>query len=162
RLHPRAGAGGVEAGGSTSERVVKPVSLVINGRDVRAEIEPRLNLVDYLREHQYLTATHIGCEHGVCGACTVLIDGAPARSCLTCAVAADRAEITTLEGFESDAVMNILREAFAQSHGLQCGFCTPGMLMTARDILTRLPDADERRIRLELSGNLCRCTGYVG
>jgi carbon-monoxide dehydrogenase small subunit len=143
-------------------RVVKELSLVINGRSVKAQVEPRLNLVDFLREHQYLTATHIGCEHGVCGACTVLIDGMPARSCLTFAVAADRAAITTLEGFENDPVMNVLREKFSEHHGLQCGFCTPGMLMTARDIITRLPDADEKRIRLELSGNLCRCTGYVG
>jgi carbon-monoxide dehydrogenase small subunit len=141
---------------------VKALSLVINGRAVKAEVPPRLNLADFLREHQAMTATHVGCEHGVCGACTVLIDGAPARSCITFAVAANRAEITTLEGFEGDPVMDILREAFADNHGLQCGFCTPGMLMTGRDILTRLPDADEKRIRLELSGNLCRCTGYVG
>jgi carbon-monoxide dehydrogenase small subunit len=141
---------------------MKALSLTINGRSVQAQVEPRLNLADFLREHQALTATHIGCEHGVCGACTVWIDGAPARSCITFAAATDRAEITTLEGFENDPVMALLREAFAESHGLQCGFCTPGMLMTARDILTRLPDADEKRIRLELSGNLCRCTGYVG
>jgi carbon-monoxide dehydrogenase small subunit len=141
---------------------VKAFSLTINGRPVEAQVEPRLSLVDFLREHQYLTATHVGCEHGVCGACTVWIDGAPARSCITFAVAAEGAQVTTLEGFENDAVMNVLREAFAEHHALQCGFCTPGMLMTARDILTRLPDADEKRIRLELSGNLCRCTGYVG
>jgi aerobic carbon-monoxide dehydrogenase small subunit len=141
---------------------MKELSLVINGRSVTAEVEPRLNLVDFLREHQYLTATHIGCEHGVCGACTVLVDGVPARSCLTFAVAADRAAITTLEGFENDPTMNVLREKFSEHHALQCGFCTPGMLMTARDIVTRLPEADEKRIRLELSGSLCRCTGYVG
>jgi carbon-monoxide dehydrogenase small subunit len=141
---------------------MKAVAFTINGRSVKAQIEPRLNLVDFLREHQALTATHIGCEHGVCGACTVWIDGAPARSCITFAAAADGAEVTTLEGFEKDPVMGLLREAFADNHGLQCGFCTPGMLMTARDIITRLPDADEKRIRLELSGNLCRCTGYVG
>jgi len=143
-------------------RRVKELALVINGRNVTAAVEPRLNLVDFLREHQYLTATHIGCEHGVCGACTVLVDGVPARSCLTFAVAADRAAITTLEGFDNDPIMNVLREKFSEHHALQCGFCTPGMLMTARDIITRLPDADEKRIRLELSGNLCRCTGYVG
>ncbi len=142
--------------------VVKPLSLTINGRDVKAEIEPRLSLVDFLREHQFLTATHIGCEHGVCGACTILIDGVPARSCITFAKAADGAEITTLEGLESDPVMNVLREAFSEHHALQCGFCTPGMLMTSRDIVTRLPEADEKRIRLELAGNLCRCTGYAG
>ena len=141
---------------------MKELSLTINGRRVRAQVEPRLNLADFLREHQALTATHVGCEHGVCGACTVWIDGAPARSCITFAATTDGAEITTLEGFERDSVMGLLREAFAENHGLQCGFCTPGMLMTARDILTRLPDADEKRIRLELSGNLCRCTGYVG
>jgi carbon-monoxide dehydrogenase small subunit len=143
-------------------RVVKTISLAINGRDIKAEVEPRLHLADFLRENQFLTATHIGCEHGVCGACTVLIDGAPARSCITFAVAADRAAVTTLEGFENDAVMDVLREAFSEHHALQCGFCTPGMLMTARDIVTRIPDADENRIRQELSGNLCRCTGYVG
>jgi carbon-monoxide dehydrogenase small subunit len=141
---------------------VKPVSLIINGRDVKAEIEPRLNLADFLREHQFLTATHVGCEHGVCGACTILIDGAPARSCITFAMAADGAEITTLEGLEGDPVMSVLREAFSAHHALQCGFCTPGMLMTSRDIVVRLPEADEKRIRLELAGNLCRCTGYVG
>jgi carbon-monoxide dehydrogenase small subunit len=143
-------------------RAVKTISLAINGRDIKAEVEPRLQLADFLRENQFLTATHIGCEHGVCGACTVLIDGAPARSCITFAVAADRAAITTLEGFENDSVMEVLREAFSEHHALQCGFCTPGMLMTARDIVTRIPDADEKRIRQELSGNLCRCTGYVG
>jgi carbon-monoxide dehydrogenase small subunit len=141
---------------------VTTVSLVINGQSVHADVAPRTSLVDFLREHQTLTATHVGCEHGVCGACTVLIDGAPARSCITFAAAADQAEITTLEGFENDPVMSILRESFSEHHGLQCGFCTPGMMMTARDIITRLPDADEKRIRLELSGNLCRCTGYVG
>ncbi len=141
---------------------MKAVSLVINGKQSEATIEPRLNLVDFLRDHCELTATHIGCEHGVCGACTVLIDGVPARSCITFTVAADRAAITTLEGFAGDPAMNTLREAFAEHHGLQCGFCTPGMLMTARDIVTRFPDADEKRIRMELAGNLCRCTGYVG
>jgi carbon-monoxide dehydrogenase small subunit len=141
---------------------MRQVSLVINGRDVQAEIEPRLNLADFLRDYQSLTATHVGCEHGVCGTCTVLIDGAPARSCITFAAAADGAKITTLEGLEGDLVADILREAFSAHHGLQCGFCTPGMMMTARDIIKRLPDADEKRIRLELSGNLCRCTGYVG
>jgi carbon-monoxide dehydrogenase small subunit len=141
---------------------VKALSLTINGRSVQAQVEPRLNLADFLREHQALTATHVGCEHGVCGACTVWIDGAPARSCITFTAAMNGASIITLEGFEKDPVMGLLREAFADNHGLQCGFCTPGMLMTARDIITRLPDADEKRIRLELSGNLCRCTGYVG
>ena len=141
---------------------MRTVSLTINGRKVQAEVEPRRNLADFLREDQFLTGTHIGCEHGVCGACTVLIDGSPARSCITYAVACDGAEVRTIEGLEKDPVMARLREAFSQHHGLQCGYCTPGMLISARDIVTRLPQADEKRIRLELSGNLCRCTGYVG
>jgi carbon-monoxide dehydrogenase small subunit len=138
------------------------VSLTINGRNIKADIEPRRNLADFLREDQYLTGTHIGCEHGVCGACTVLIDGSPARSCITYAVACHGAEVTTIEGLESDQVMTSLRHAFSDNHALQCGYCTPGMLISARDIILRLPQADEKRIRLELSGNLCRCTGYVG
>jgi carbon-monoxide dehydrogenase small subunit len=141
---------------------MNPISLLINGKKVEGAVEPRTSLVDFLRDQQHLTATHIGCEHGVCGACTILIDGTPARSCITLAVAADRAAITTLEGFDGDPAMKVLREAFSEHHGLQCGFCTPGMLMTARDIAIRLPEADEQRIRLELAGNLCRCTGYVG
>ena len=138
------------------------VSLTINGRDIKADVEPRRNLADFLREDQYLTGTHIGCEHGVCGACTVLVDGSPARSCITYAVACDGAEVTTIEGLETDEVMGSLRRAFSDNHALQCGYCTPGMLISARDIILRLPRADEKCIRLELSGNLCRCTGYVG
>jgi carbon-monoxide dehydrogenase small subunit len=138
------------------------VSLAVNGRKIEAEVEPRRNLADFLREDQFLTGTHIGCEHGVCGACTVLIDGSPARSCITYAVACDGAEVTTIEGLEKDTVMARLRQAFSHHHALQCGYCTPGMLISARDIVTRLPQADEARVRRELSGNLCRCTGYVG
>jgi aerobic carbon-monoxide dehydrogenase small subunit len=141
---------------------MRKVALTINGRATQAEVEPRRSLADFLREDQFLTGTHIGCEHGVCGACTVLIDGSPARSCITYAVACDGAEVTTIEGLEGDAVTAGLREAFSQHHALQCGYCTPGMLISARDIVRRLPQADEKRIRLELSGNLCRCTGYVG
>jgi len=141
-------------------RLVKELSLVINGRSIKAEVEPRLNLVDFLREHQYLTATHIGCEHGVCGACTVLIDGVPARSCLTFAVAADRAAITTLEGFGNDPIMNVLREKFSEHHALQCGFCTPGMLIAACALLAENPAPSEEQIREGIGGNLCRCTGY--
>ena len=141
---------------------MKPIHLTVNGRAVAAAVEPRTHLADFLREHQLLTGTHLGCEHGVCGACTLLIDGAPARSCITYAVACEGAEITTIEGLDEDEVTRDLRAAFAREHGLQCGYCTPGMLVSARDIVTRLPDADERRVRLELSGNLCRCTGYVG
>src|SRR5262249_49899186 len=120
------------------------------------------HLGDFLRDQLRLTGTHLGCEHGVCGACTVLIDGAPARSCITYAVACDGLEVRTIEGFEDDALMAELREAFSREHRPQCRFCTAGMLISARDIVQRHPGADERRIRTELSGNLCRCTGYVG
>ena len=141
---------------------VKRVAMTVNGRWVEAEVEPRTSLADFLREREGLTGTNLGCEHGVCGACTLEIDGAPARSCIAYAVACDGAQVRTIEGFAEDAVMEELRQAFTAEHALQCGYCTPGMLVTARDIVLRLPDADEARIRLELSGNLCRCTGYVG
>jgi carbon-monoxide dehydrogenase small subunit len=141
---------------------VKRVAFSVNGRRVEAEVEPRTSLADFLREREGLTGTNLGCEHGVCGACTIEIDGAPARSCIAYAVACDGAEVRTIEGFAEDPVMEELRQAFTAEHALQCGYCTPGMLVTARDIVLRLPNADETRIRLELSGNLCRCTGYVG
>ena len=121
-----------------------------------------MQLADFLRDQLLLTGTHLGCEHGVCGACTLYLDGRPARSCITYAVACDGADVRTIEGFDDDEVMGELREAFSAEHALQCGYCTPGMLVTARDIVLRLPDADEMRMRLELAGNLCRCTGYVG
>jgi len=140
----------------------KAIALTVNGETVAADVVPRQHLADFLRESLHLTGTHLGCEHGVCGACTVMIDGAPARSCITLAVACDGAAIRTVESFDDDPVMAQLRAAFTAEHALQCGFCTPGMLATARDIVTRLPEADEVRIRRELSGNLCRCTGYVG
>ena len=141
---------------------MNPLNLEINGNAIAAEAEPRTHLADFLRNQQFLTGTHIGCEHGVCGACTILLDGVPARSCIISAVACDGAQITTIEGLRDDPIMAELREAFAAHHALQCGYCTPGMLISCRDILMRLPDADEARIRRELSGNLCRCTGYVG
>ena len=140
----------------------RPISLTINGKPVQAEAEPRTHLADFLREQAGLTGTNIGCEHGVCGACTLEIDGVPSRSCITYAVACDGAKVRTIEGMDDDPVMAELRDAFTAEHALQCGYCTPGMLMTARDIVTRLPDADEARIRKELAGNLCRCTGYMG
>ena len=140
----------------------QPFSLTVNGAPVDAVAEPRTSLADCLREHLMLTGTNVGCEHGVCGACTVLIDGAPARSCITLAIACDGADVRTIEGLDDDPVAERLREAFSAEHALQCGYCTPGMLVTARDIVTRLPDADEPRVREELAGNLCRCTGYVG
>ncbi len=140
----------------------QPVRLRVNGQVVEHFVEPRTHLGDFVRDQCGLTGTHLGCEHGVCGACTLLVDGKPVRSCLTFAVACGNHEVTTIEGYGEDAVMARLRAAFNREHALQCGYCTPGMLATARDIVTRLPDADEDRIRLELSGNLCRCTGYVG
>jgi carbon-monoxide dehydrogenase small subunit len=140
----------------------KKIQLTVNGKAVSAEVEPRLQLADFLREHLLLTGTHLGCEHGVCGACTIELDGVPARSCIAYAVTCDGADVRTIEGFDEDNVMAELREAFSAEHALQCGYCTPGMLITARDIVTRLPHADEARIRKELAGNLCRCTGYVG
>jgi carbon-monoxide dehydrogenase small subunit len=141
---------------------MKTVVMTVNGRKLSATVEPRTHLADFLREQLRLTGTHLGCEHGVCGACTIEVDGAPQRSCITFAVGCEGAELRTVEGFDDDALMAKLRAAFTAEHALQCGYCTPGMLITARDIVQRLPDADEARIREELSGNLCRCTGYVG
>ena len=141
---------------------MRTVTLTVNGEAVTATVEPRTSLADFLREERRLTGTHLGCEHGVCGACTIHIDGVPARSCIAYAATLDGADIRTIEGFDDDDVMEDLRQAFTEHHGLQCGYCTPGMLISCRDIVTRLPDADEKRVRLELSGNLCRCTGYVG
>ncbi len=141
---------------------MQPITITVNGEKVQAFAEPRTHLGDFLREDQRLTGTHLGCEHGVCGACTVLIDGVPARSCIAYAVACEGREVRTIEGFGEDAVMAQLRKAFNTEHALQCGFCTPGMLISARDLVMRLPDADEARVRVEMSGNLCRCTGYRG
>lgn len=138
------------------------IELTINDRAIRGDVAPRTHLGDFLRDSQNLTGTHLGCEHGVCGACTVLIDGEPVRSCITFAVACDHQKVRTIEGFEDDELMKRIRRSFSVHHGLQCGYCTPGMLITARDIVRRFPDADESRIRLELSGNLCRCAGYMG
>ena len=138
------------------------IALTVNERAVQASAEPRTNLADFVREKLDLTGTHLGCEHGVCGACTVLLDGVPARSCITYAVACEGAKVTTIEGLDEDEVTVELRAAFIREHALQCGYCTPGMLVSARDLVVRLPDADERQIRIGLSGNLCRCTGYVG
>jgi len=138
------------------------VDLTVNGRAVSAEVEARTSLADFVREHLLLTGTHLGCEHGICGACTVLLDGEPVRSCITLAGVCGGHAVATIEGLEYDPVVTALRAAFTAEHALQCGYCTPGMLITARDIVRRLPDADEARIRLELAGNLCRCTGYMG
>ncbi|MDX3896204.1 xanthine dehydrogenase family Fe-S subunit [Pusillimonas sp.] len=138
------------------------LSMEVNGRKVTGDVPARTHLGDFLRDKVRLTGTNLSCEHGVCGACTVLVDGKPVRSCITFAVACEGKQVTTIEGYDNDPVMRRLREAFHDKHALQCGFCTPGMLATSRDIVLRLPDADERRVRIELSGNICRCTGYQG
>ncbi len=138
------------------------IAVELNGRPLQREVAARMHLGDFIREEGRLTGTHLGCEHGVCGACTVLVDDKPVRSCIAFAVACDGRKVTTVEGYDADPVMALLRPAFSRHHALQCGFCTPGMLATARDIVLRFPDADEAKIRLELSGNLCRCTGYMG
>jgi carbon-monoxide dehydrogenase small subunit len=141
---------------------VTTIGLTVNARAVKAVVEPRTHLADFLRENLNLTGTHLGCEHGVCGACTLLLDGVPARSCITFAAACDGARVTTIEGLDDDEIATELRTAFSREHALQCGYCTPGMLISARDLVLRLDAADERSIRVGLSGNLCRCTGYVG
>ena len=141
---------------------MKTITLTVNGNNIQKTVSDRTHLGDFLRDVVQLTGTHLGCEHGVCGACTVLLDGEPVRACITYAVACEGRAITTIEGYESDPVMSRLRAAFNVHHALQCGYCTPGMLATARDIILRLPNADEQRVRIELAGNLCRCTGYMG
>jgi carbon-monoxide dehydrogenase small subunit len=125
-----------------------------------AEVEPRRLLVDFLREDLHLLGTHIGCEHGVCGTCTVLLNGASIRSCITLAVQADGTEISTVEGLATASELHPLQEGFKEEHGLQCGFCTPGMMMAAKALLDANPDPTEEDVRWALSGNLCRCTGY--
>src|SRR3981189_1257013 len=137
------------------------IALTVNARAVKASVEPRTSLADFLRDGLDLTGTHLGCEHGVCGACTILIDGEPARSCLAFAVACEGRDIRTIEGFEDDHVMVVLRQAFHQHHGLPCGFCTPAMLITARDVIARNRAGSDKEIRKELAGNICRCTGYT-
>ena len=141
---------------------MKTIRLTVNGESCTAGVADRTQLAELLRDHLHLTGTHLGCEHGVCGACTVLLDGKPIRSCITYAQACEGATVVTVEGLGDDSTGRALREAFARHHALQCGFCTPGMLITAWDIVTRLAPVDEAAIRHELSGNLCRCTGYMG
>jgi len=136
------------------------VELTVNGAARSGDTEPRKTLADFLREDLGLTGTHLGCEHGVCGACTVLVDGEPVRSCLMLAVQASGASITTIEGLAADGDLNPLQQAMRESHGFQCGFCTPGFLMQATALLAENPKATEAEIREVLSGNLCRCTGY--
>ena len=138
------------------------LTLQVDGQEVSATVEGRMHLADFLREELLKTGTHLGCEQGVCGACTVFVNGRPTRSCITLAAVCEGAQVTTVEGFDDDPLMAQIRAAFSRHHGLQCGYCTPGMLTTAYDIVRRCPDADRARIRQELSGNLCRCTGYAG
>ena len=144
----------------TDKRTVK---VTVNGTRYEKEVEVRLTLADFIRHHLGLTGTHLGCEHGVCGACTILLDGLSARSCLMLAVQADGHEILTVEGIAPSAdKLHPLQEAFRDNHGLQCGFCTPGILTTLIEFLRDNPDPTEREVRIALSGNLCRCTGYQG
>jgi aerobic carbon-monoxide dehydrogenase small subunit len=138
------------------------ITLMINGAKRRAHVEPRTSLADLLREEMRLTATHLGCEHGVCGACTILLNGEPARACIALAITLDGSEVRTLEGLQDDELMGILKDSFHENHGLQCGFCTPGMLISSLDLLRRKPGVSEQEIRAAMSGNLCRCTGYQG
>jgi len=139
------------------------ITVSINGTRYQADVEPRTLLSDFIRHHAGLTGTNVGCEHGVCGACTVQLDGEPIRACLMLAVQADGRSLLTVEGLTgADGELTPLQRAFTEHHALQCGFCTAGFLMSAEALLRRRPDADEQEIREELAGNLCRCTGYEG
>ena len=139
----------------------REIELRVNGRSLRGSAEPRTTLADFLRDELGLTGTHLGCEHGVCGACTILLDGRSVRSCLLFAVQAQGAELRTVEGLaDPDGPLHPIQEAFSEHHGLQCGFCTPGFLMSVCELLADDPDPDEAEVRAYLSGNLCRCTGY--
>ncbi len=139
------------------------VRVIVNGESREATVEPRLTLADFLREECHLTGTHLGCEHGVCGACTVLVNGAAVRSCLMLAVQAEGTEITTIEGIaNSDGTLSAVQQAFREAHGLQCGFCTPGFVISVTAFLRDHPEPSDQSIREALSGNLCRCTGYQG
>jgi carbon-monoxide dehydrogenase small subunit len=143
---------------------MKPVAVTVelNGAETTCAVEPRESLADFLRERCRLTATHLGCEHGACGACTVVVDGQATRSCLRLAVMCNGRSVQTLEGLDDDRTIEVLRRHFHESHGLQCGFCTPGMLIMARDILLRIAHPTAETVREQLSGQICRCTGYAG
>jgi carbon-monoxide dehydrogenase small subunit len=137
------------------------IELTVNGAAVRTEVPGRLTLADFLRDRLRLTGTHLGCEHGVCGACTVVVDGASVRSCLMLAVQADGSNVLTVEGLAESGKLSSLQEAFRAHHALQCGFCTPGLLMTAHAFIEETPDPTVDDVRLAVSGNICRCTGYL-
>ena len=136
------------------------LSLTVNGKSVQKDVDPRTLLVDFIRNNLALTGTHVGCDTGQCGACTVLVDGNAVKACTILAVQANGAKVTTIEGLADDGTLHPMQAAFKECHGLQCGFCTPGMVMSAIDLVQRHPNADEKTIRAELEGNLCRCTGY--
>ena len=136
--------------------------VTVNGKSYARVVDARLTLADFLRHELNLTGTHLGCEHGVCGACTVLVDGRSARSCLMFAVQANGCDVTTVEGLAPEGQLSVLKQAFIDNHGLQCGFCTPGMLMTLTEFLRDTPNPSEDDVREALTGNLCRCTGYAG
>jgi carbon-monoxide dehydrogenase small subunit len=138
------------------------IRITLNGESVAGTVEGRTSIADFVRDARNLTGTHLACEHGVCGACTILVDGEPIRGCITLAAAVDGRRVDTIEGFEQDPLMRVIRASFSAAHGLQCGFCTPGMLLMARDIILRQSAAEPEEIRQELSGNICRCTGYAG
>ena len=138
------------------------IQLTINGRATSLDVDTRVNLADTLRHVAGLTGTHVGCEHGVCGACTVIVDNRPVRSCLMLVVQAEGTNIETIEGLANKGELSTLQKAFSEHHALQCGFCTPGMLMTIESLLRETPDPTEEDVRIALSGNLCRCTGYQG
>jgi carbon-monoxide dehydrogenase small subunit len=137
-----------------------PLSLTVNGKAVTADVDPRTLLVEFIRNNLALTGTHVGCDTGQCGACTILVDGNAVKACTILAVQASGSKITTIEGLATDGAMHPMQAAFKECHGLQCGFCTPGMVMSAIDLVQRHPNADEKAIREGLEGNLCRCTGY--
>jgi carbon-monoxide dehydrogenase small subunit len=138
------------------------IKLQVNGEQIEETIDPRTTLADFLRQHADARSIHLGCEHGVCGGCTIIINGKMARSCIALTASMDGAEIWTLEGLRDDPAIMQLRESFHQCHGLQCGYCTPGMLITARDIIARYGEPEEKFLREALAGNICRCTGYAG
>ncbi len=140
----------------------RSVEITVNGLTYNRQVEPRKLLSDFLREDLDLRGTHVGCEHGICGACTVLMNGQTVRSCLMFAVQANGAQITTIEGLAKNGELHPLQEGFWENHGLQCGFCTPGFLLSACELLERNPDPTEEEVRVGLSGNMCRCTGYQG
>ncbi len=140
----------------------RSIEITVNGESYHRQVEPRRLLSDFLRDDLDLRGTHVGCEHGICGACTVLVNGETARSCLMFAVQANGAQITTVEGLAQNGELHPIQQGFWENHGLQCGFCTPGFLLSAYELLERNPDPTEQEVRVGLSGNMCRCTGYQG